>query len=59
VIEEVKSAYKILVRKSEEKRPCGRFWHRWENNIKIDVKTGYQDVNWFVWYTVGNRGGFL
>jgi hypothetical protein len=28
----------ILVRKSEEKRPLGRPWHRWEDRIKIDLK---------------------
>jgi hypothetical protein len=34
----MRNAYKILVRKSEEKRPLRRSTHRWENNIKMDHK---------------------
>jgi hypothetical protein len=33
---EMRSAYKILVGKTEEKRPLGRPRHRWDSNIKID-----------------------
>jgi hypothetical protein len=32
--------YKILVRKSEGKRPLGRSRHRWEDNIKMDLQDG-------------------
>jgi hypothetical protein len=32
------NAYKIVVGKSEGKRPLGRPVHRWENNIKMDLK---------------------
>ena len=28
--------------KPEEKRPLGRPWHRWEDNIKV----GLQEVRW-------------
>jgi hypothetical protein len=39
--------HKILVRKSEWKRPHERHRHRWEENIKIDLKdTGCEDVEW-------------
>jgi hypothetical protein len=31
----VRSAYNILVGKYEQKRPLGRLWHRWEDNIKM------------------------
>jgi hypothetical protein len=31
----MKSAFKILVRKNEGKRPLGRNIHRWEDNIKL------------------------
>jgi hypothetical protein len=31
-----RDAYKILVGKSEGKRPLVRSIHRWENNIKMD-----------------------
>jgi hypothetical protein len=29
-------AYRILVGKAEGRRPLGRPWRRWENNIIID-----------------------
>jgi hypothetical protein len=31
------SAYKMLVAKTEWKRPLGRPKYRWEDNIKIDL----------------------
>jgi hypothetical protein len=34
---EKRNAYRILVRKSEEKRPLGRPRLRWEDNIKMDL----------------------
>jgi hypothetical protein len=33
-----KDAYRILVRKSEGKRPLGKHNRRWEDNIKIVFK---------------------
>jgi hypothetical protein len=35
---EKRNASRILVRKPEGKRPLGRPRHRWEDNIKIDLK---------------------
>jgi hypothetical protein len=29
--------YKVLVGKPEGKRPFGRPWRRWDDNIKIDL----------------------
>jgi len=29
--------YRVLVGKSEGKRPLGRHWRRWEDNIKMDL----------------------
>jgi hypothetical protein len=37
-MEERKGVYRILVRKSEEKRPLGRHRRRWEDNIKMDLQ---------------------
>jgi hypothetical protein len=37
-IREMRNAYKILVRKPEGKRPCGRIKCRWEGNIRMDVR---------------------
>jgi hypothetical protein len=37
----------ILVTKLEEMRPVGRPTHRWENNIRMDLKeTGSERVSW-------------
>jgi hypothetical protein len=33
-----RNAYRILVRKSEGKRPVGRHRPRWEDNIKMDLR---------------------
>jgi hypothetical protein len=36
-----------LVGRPEGKRPLGRPRHRWENNIKVDLRdTGINGVNW-------------
>jgi hypothetical protein len=32
-----KVAYRVLVGKSDGKRPIGRLKHRWEDNIKMDL----------------------
>jgi hypothetical protein len=32
-----RGAYRVLVGKREVKRPFGRSWHRWANNIKMDL----------------------
>ena len=37
-MEESRSAFKILTGKSIEKIPLGRPRHRWEDNIKMDLK---------------------
>jgi hypothetical protein len=33
----MRNAYKILVGKLEGKRPLGRPWSRWEDNVKMDL----------------------
>jgi hypothetical protein len=35
---EKKHAYRILVGKPEGKRPLGRPRHRWEDNIRMDLR---------------------
>jgi hypothetical protein len=43
----MRNEYKILVGKSEGKRPLRRQRHRWENNIKINLKeTACGDGEW-------------
>jgi hypothetical protein len=34
----MENVYKILVGKSEEKRPFGRPRRRWEDNIGLDIR---------------------
>jgi hypothetical protein len=44
---EVRGAYNVLVERPEWRRPLGRPRHRWEDNIKIDLREiGFGDVDW-------------
>jgi len=44
---EMRNAYKILVRKSEGKRPLIRPGHRWENNIRMYLREiRWEGVDW-------------
>jgi hypothetical protein len=39
--------YMVLVGKSEGKRPLGRHWLRWEDNIKMDLQVvECRDMDW-------------
>jgi hypothetical protein len=43
---ERRGVYRILVRKSEGKRPLGRPRHRWEDNVRMDLQEvgcGFED----------------
>jgi hypothetical protein len=33
-----RDAYRVLMRKPEGRRPLGRPRHRWDDNIKMDVR---------------------
>ena len=37
-MELARKAYRILVANTEEKRPLERLRHRWEDNIKMDLR---------------------
>jgi hypothetical protein len=44
---EKRNPYRILVGKSEGKRPLGRPRRRWVGNIKIDLREiGWNDMEW-------------
>jgi hypothetical protein len=44
---EKRDAYRILVGKSEVKRPLGRRRRRWVDNIKMDLREmGWDGVDW-------------
>jgi hypothetical protein len=43
----VRNTYKILVENPEGKRPLGRRRHRWEDNIRMDLRElGWEVVDW-------------
>jgi hypothetical protein len=56
---EKRGAYKILVGKSQGRRPFGRPKYRLENNIKMDL----QEIKWgwsgLFWLKIGTSGGLL
>jgi hypothetical protein len=44
---EVRGAYNILVGRPEGRRPLGSLKHRWEDNIKMDLREiWFGDVDW-------------
>jgi hypothetical protein len=44
---ELRGAYNILVGRPEGRKPLGRSRHRWEDNIKMDLREiGFGDVDW-------------
>jgi hypothetical protein len=44
---ERRGEYRVLVGKPEGERPQGRPWHRWEDNIKTDLKeVGCEGMDW-------------
>jgi hypothetical protein len=46
-IGEKKNAYRSLVGKPEGKRPLGRRRHRWEDNIRMDLREiGWGGMDW-------------
>jgi hypothetical protein len=56
------NAYRILMGKSERKRPLGRPRHRWVDDNKMDLREiGWDGVDWigFVWLRKGTSGGLL
>jgi hypothetical protein len=45
---EWRGVYRVLVGRPEGKRPLGRPRHRWEDNIKMDLREiGIDGANWF------------
>jgi hypothetical protein len=44
---ERRGAYRALVGKLEGRRPLGRPWRRWEDNIKMDLReVGWGGMDW-------------
>jgi len=59
-IGEMRNVYKILVRKPEKKRPLRRPKHRWEDNIRLNLKEEVGRVQiGFIWLSIGKSSGLL
>ena len=57
---ERRGVYRVLVGKPEGKRPLGRPWRRWEDNIKIDLQeVGCGGMNWIELAQNGDNGQAL
>jgi hypothetical protein len=58
---EGRNLYRVLVGKSEGKRPLGRPRRRWEDGIKMDLR----EIGWggvwsgFTWLRIWTVGGLL
>jgi hypothetical protein len=52
-----RNPYKVLVGKPEGKRPVGKPRHRWENNIKMELR----EIRWggIYWIHIGTGEGLL
>jgi hypothetical protein len=57
---EMRNAYNILVGKIEGKRPLGRRRHRWEDNIRMDLReNGGKFWNGCIWLRIVTSGALL
>jgi hypothetical protein len=55
-----RGVYRVMVEKSDRKRPLGRPRHRWEDNIKMDLqKVGCGGMAGSIWLRIGTAGGDL
>jgi hypothetical protein len=46
-MEEGRGVYRVLIGRSNSNRPLGRPKHRWEDNIKLDLREiGIDGTNW-------------
>ena len=58
LIEQSKNAYRVLVGKSEGKRPLGRPRRRWEDNFKMDFgEVGCDPGGWRALLKIGTNDG--
>jgi hypothetical protein len=56
----MRKAYKILVRKPEGMRPLGRPGHRWESNIRMDLReVGGRVWIGLIWLRIVTSGRLL
>jgi len=51
--------YGFMVGKPDGKRPLGRHWRRWENNINTDLQEFYRRVVGLICLRIGRTGSVL
>jgi hypothetical protein len=56
---EKRNAYRILVGKSEGKKPLGRPRRRWEDNIRMDLREDGVVWTGLIWLRIRTSGGPL
>ena len=57
---EIRDVYWVLMGESEGKRPVGRPWFRWEDDIKMDLQeVGCGAWTGLIWLRIGTGGGHL
>jgi hypothetical protein len=56
----MRNAYKVVVAKPPGKKPLRRCRHRWEDNIRTDLReTGQKMWTIFIWLRTGTSGRLL
>ena len=59
-MEESRNAYRVLVIKPEGERPLVRLTHRWEHNIRKDLRVvGFDVGDWVDLVQDGANGGLM
>jgi hypothetical protein len=57
---EGRGVYRVLVGRPQGMRPLGRLRHRWEDNIKMELREiGSMRRTGFGWLRIGSSGGLL
>jgi hypothetical protein len=57
---EGRGVYRVLVGRPKGKRQLGRPRHRWEDNIKMDIREiGIDGATGFKWLRIGSSSGLL
>jgi hypothetical protein len=51
---ERRGVYRVLIERSESKRPLGRPRRRWEDNIKLDLRE--MGIDWANWIRLAQNG---
>jgi len=57
---ESRHIYSVLVGKPEGKRPLGRHWRRWEEDIEMHLKNGMVRPGLgYIWFRIWTGGGSI